>query len=218
MHSLIGEIAEEGLAIADVRVDPADHLVGVEPSRVEVWRQLRVIHSIKEVCRRIFRRIRLFLVVVGAALGQDERIFKPIGRRQTLLRVPEVPLAGHVGVITGIAQHGGNGYGATVQPSLVPRFATLIVGDQFSHIAQADYVVVHAGHQHAAGRRAHGTHVKVQELISLAGQAINVGRKDLAAVHTRVGPAHVISDDQQDVRPLVLRCGSHHDARQEQRR
>ena len=46
--------------------------------------------------------------------------------------------------------------------------------------------------------------MKVQELVALTCEAIEVWSEDLASVHSRVGPTHVVGHDQQNVGALLL--------------
>ena len=146
MDGLEGKIAEEGLAVAEIGVNPADHPVGVKLARVKVGGKLGFLEPLEEIDLGIGGSVRLLLVVIGTALGKNEGVLEALRSRQALLRVTEVPLPSHVGVIAGIVQHGGDGGRTAVQPAFVARLATLIVRQQFGHVAESHNVVVHAGH------------------------------------------------------------------------
>lgn len=47
--------------------------------------------------------------------------------------------------------------------------------------------------------------MKIQELKSLARQAIDIRREDLTTIGSGIRPTHVVGNDQQDVGSLVLR-------------
>src|SRR5215468_818242 len=127
VYRLIREVGQERLAVAFVRVNPADHLVGIGAARIEVGWQFHLFESIEEMRGSWVRRgVRLLLVIIGAALGKHKRLVETLRRRQAFFGIAEVPLARHISVVSGALQERGNGYGPTVQAPLVSRLAALI--------------------------------------------------------------------------------------------
>ena len=61
-------------------------------------------------------------------------------------------------------------------------------------------MVVDSRHQHASRRRAIRRCVEVGELNPLGGKAVDIGSIDLAAVGSDIGIAHVVGENEQDIR------------------
>ena len=61
---------------------------------------------------------------------------------------------------------------------------------------------VTAGQLGGAGRRAHRTHVVLQELDALGGEAVDGGGAYGGTVHAQVPPTEVVGQDEEDVRSV----------------
>ena len=64
------------------------------------------------------------------------------------------------------------------------------------------FLRVIAGQDRGARRPAAGGVVELREAHPLPGERVQVRRGDLAAVARRVGEAHVVGEDEQDIRPV----------------
>src|SRR2546426_1326838 len=81
------------------------------------------------------------------ALYQNEGFFKSaLGR--FMLAAAQMPLAGHVGMITVRAQKLGNGGRSIVEIPLIPWFVLLAGQDGFGHSAKPDHMIVETSQEH----------------------------------------------------------------------
>ncbi len=101
----------------------------------------------------------------------------------------QVPFAAHQGLIAGLAQQLGQGDDAVIQVAFVARFADQFRGQRFGHGANTGDVVIGAGQQHRARRRAGRCGVEIGQAQAVLGQRIEVRRSDFAAERTDVGKA-----------------------------
>ena len=86
-----------------------------------------------------------------------------------------------------------------VQIALVAWHAALPIGQELAHVADARAMIIDAGEQHRASRRAGGRDVEVAEEHALCRQRVEVRCRDLTAERAEITPAHVIGDDHQHV-------------------
>ncbi len=100
----------------------------------------------------------------------------------------EVPFAGDAGVVADALQ-------STRKRHRLPGQRPLVLG-----IGDAKPAPAAAGHQPGPRRAAHGSHIMLRELESLASQAIKLWRRRVAAMKGHVGPAQVVGHDEHDVR------------------
>ena len=107
----------------------------------------------------------------------------------------DVPLAAHVGVVAAGLQHLRDRHAAVVEVAGVALRAGVVGED-----ADAGLVRMQAGQQRGARRAAARGVVELREAQAVGGEAVEVGRVDLAAVAADVGVAHVVVEDQDDVR------------------
>ena len=198
VHRLESQIGKKRLLAVRLAAQVFDQLVGIIGRRVEIIRQADRL-TILDPGRAAGRQVMLGLPVVGSAFQQRHRAVKAPGIGQTLRSASQVPLARHVGTITGILQQGRQGHGLVVEPGLVTGLAFLVVGHDFLHVAHTDLVTGDASHQHGPGRGAGGSHVEVAELQAFSGQRIDMRCADLPAIGPRVGEPHIVGDNQQDV-------------------
>ena len=70
--------------------------------------------------------------------------------------------------------------------------------------ANTGHVVIVAAEQHGPGWSAHWRGMELRKQNPLAGQSINTGRANRAAVNTQIGVTHVICDNKQDIRLTLL--------------
>jgi hypothetical protein len=80
----------------------------------------------------------------------------------------------------------------------------LVRCEELSHAAEAIAVVVYAGEEHGATGRAGRCRVKIGELDTLRGEAVEVGRVDLRSVGAQIAEAQVVGDDEEHVGPRVV--------------
>ena len=111
----------------------------------------------------------------------------------------EVPLAGHEGLVAGLAEQLRQRHHALVEMPFVTRLAFQFRGQRLGHGADPGDVVVGAGEQHRAGRRAGRGGVEVGQAQAGDGQGVEVRRGDLAAEGADIGEAQVVGDDHQEV-------------------
>ena len=124
----------------------------------------------------------------------------PAGPGRAVVRqVPRVPLADQRGGVAGLLQQRGQRRVRGLQ-------ADRLVGDRLGQPALGTARVA-PGVEAEAGRRAgRGARVGVGEPDALAGQPVEVGRLDVrGAVRGEVGPAQVVTQDEQDVGPRARR-------------
>ena len=106
-----------------------------------------------------------------------------------------VPFADGVRAVSGRAHHLANRQAVVIQFAMVAG-AVVILG----HVADARHVRVEARQQRGAGGAATGAVVELGEAQALRRERVEVGRLDLPAVAADVGPAHVVREDDQDIR------------------
>ena len=81
--------------------------------------------------------------------------------------------------------------------------AVAVVAAVLHHVADARLVRIQAGEQARPGRAAAGRVVELREPQAAGGQPVEVRRVDLAAVAADVREAHVVGEDDDDVRPAA---------------
>ena len=116
----------------------------------------------------------------------------------------QVPLAGHVGVIARVLQQPGDRDDLVIQVALVSRHTVLVRQVVFGHRAQAVEMIVDAGHQQGAGRRAGHLGVEAGETRTFRSQGVQIRRLDLAAECAEVTVPQIVGDDQKDVGAAAL--------------
>jgi hypothetical protein len=121
------------------------------------------------------------VVAVGLAVGAD------------LLR--HVPLADHVGAVTGRAHGFGEGEALPIQVAAVTVQAAIV-----HHVPDAGLMRVKPGEERGAGGAAAGGVVELGEAHAAAGEGVQVGGRDLSAVAAEVGVAAVVRHDDDDIR------------------
>ncbi len=105
-----------------------------------------------------------------------------------------MPFAGHGGEITGVAEHFGDGDAIVIEATAIARDVVVI-----RHVADAGLVRIKAGEQgRATGAAAAGV-VELREAQAGAGELVEVGSGNLAAVATDIGKAEVIGENDDDV-------------------
>ena len=159
---------------------------------VERWRTL-------EDARSAFVVGRLETIVVGGARQQREGTLETACMGRLFRLQAEVPLAGHEGLVAGLAEQLRQRHHALVEMPFVTRLAFQFRGQRLGHGADPGDVVVGAGEQHRAGRRAGRGGVEVGQAQAGDGQGVEVRRGDLAAEGADIGEAQVVGDDHQEV-------------------
>lgn len=105
-------------------------------------------------------------------------------------------------MVAGILQNLRQGGHAVVEVALVarlPRPGAARGEEVLGHLAQAGNVVVGAGQQHGASGRAGRRRVEARHEDALAGELVEAGCRDLAAVGPCVAEAEVVGDDDEEV-------------------
>ena len=202
VRRLVGDVREERLAVAAVGVDVGDQLVGVGLRRVEVLRQAPQVAPVLGVERLGVGGREVPVVPVAAHPVEQREVALEAARGRDLGRLlAQVPLADHVGVVAGVLEELRQRGDAVVEVALVAVQAHLVRRRKLAHVAEAVEVRVDAGEQHRPGGGAARVGVEVREAHALPGQRVEVRRLDLAAEHAHVGEAHVVAEDDDDVRP-----------------
>ncbi len=191
---------------AVVLVDVGDGLVadgvGVEEAAVGLGLVLDVV---------VAARQRIGIVeAAGADDGAEELVEAAlqgpgIGRLRQAAR--HVPLAAHVGLVAVGLERLGNGDAALVQVAGI-ALRTGIVGQD----ADTGLMRVQTGQHRCARGTAARRIVELREAQAVARQPVEVGRFDLAAVAAEVGIAHVVVEDENNVRLAhfgSIRCCRH---------
>ena len=201
VRRLVRDVGEEGLAAAAVGVDVADQLVGVGLRGVVVVGQLGQVAAVFGEHRLRRRRGEVGHVPVAAGPVEQREVALEAARPRNLLgRLAQVPLADHVGVVARVLEQLRKRCHPVVQIALVAVHAPLVGRRPLVHVAQTVEVRVDAAEQHRARRRAAGVGVEVGEAHARLGQRVEVRRADLAAERAHVGEAHVVGEDDDDVR------------------
>ena len=201
VRRLVRDVGEEGLAVAAVGVDEADQLVGVGLGRVVVVGQLGQVAAVLGEHRLRRRRGEVGHVPVAAGAVEQREVALEAARRRNLVgRLAQVPLADHVGVVARVLEQLRQRGDTVVEVALVAEHAALVGRRPLVHVAQAVEVRVDAAEQHRARRRAAGVGVEVGEAHAVLCQGVEVRRANLAAERAHVGKAHVVGEDDDDVR------------------
>lgn len=112
----------------------------------------------------------------------------------------DVPFAGHVGAVAGRLESLGDGEALGVEIAAVGGEAVVT-----GHMTDACLMRVEAGEEGASRRAAAAGVVELREAEAVAGELVEVGRVDFAAIASDVGEAHVIGHDEDDIG--LLRSG-----------
>ncbi len=97
-----------------------------------------------------------------------------------------MPLAGHMSVIARVQQQLGDSADLIIEVALISRHAVLVRQVVFGHRAQTVEVIVNAGHQQRAGRRAGRLGVEPDEARTCRGPRVQIRRFDLAPERAEV--------------------------------
>ncbi len=196
----VGEIKEERFPLLLRVVDELERPVREHEGRVPFARtELRGFRrcllpvEVDELRARLMFFVRE-VELAEARGGRTLEAFVP-GRRAGLLA--EVPFADHRSVVAGGAEDLGDRDRAVVEAAVgAERFRKAHAVE----VAHAGLVGVESGQQGGPGRAATGRVVELSEADAVLGERVDIRRRDLAAVATKVGPSHVIDHDEQDVR------------------
>ena len=115
----------------------------------------------------------------------------------------KVPFARHVRAIAGFLQRFRDRLCFEVEDTLISGSIELIWGRPFIHVAETNSMVVSTGHEHRARNRAGRSDIERAESEAFAREAIQVWRRYFTAVATKVRETQIISDDDNDVRPVI---------------
>ena len=211
------DVHEEGVVLRGEVVEHVDGLLGDEVGGVEIIRNgigvdgLLVVYEREgvEVVAHAPDGSPMLLEAAVAGIGLDGCEGTVVER--VLVREPcqlfgavvaadglgarQVPLAAHAGAVACGEQSLGDGDALGVEA--------------YAHARDAALLSIHAGEQRAARGAAATAVVELRETHSVVGEAVDVGRVDLAAEAAEVRVAHVIDHDEHDVRPFGLLCRRH---------
>ena len=150
--------------------------------------------------------------MAGPALHQTEAAVKTALVRILVIIDCQMPFARHHGAIALRFQGFSNRHHAIMQLGAIFQMPLLIFGMQMMHGADAGSVIADAGHQHGAGRRAGGSDVKIGHESAVLGQRVKGRGLNATAEPAHIRPAHIIGDDDDEVRFFVRRrkWGRHH--------
>ena len=219
----VGQIGEEGLPAVAALFEVLQHLgreevIGVDALgsldffAVLVERFLRDLSGL-DLCgnlRVAHVDVKNALVPVVGTAGVDPvaSVEAPfVGSFSPMAGSAEVPLADHVGAIAGIPQQLRNGGGRGRQVGLVAGLALCGWVDGIVEGGQPDIDGVVAGQQHGAGHGADRRGMKAGEGQAVFRQALERRRVGHGPADAEVAEADVVTDDQQNVRPLRGVCG-----------
>ena len=162
------------------------------------------------------RRLDLMVVVdeVGVPLARvaaEEPVeaLKPAAQRPAVVRArgrllaagDQMPLADHVGAVAVLEQHLG-------QEPVLERDQPVVAGIAGRHLGDARHrvaVMVAAGDDARAARRAERRRVHVVVAQAALGQAVEVRRRDRAAIAPELTEPRVVQHDEQHVRRALRR-------------
>ena len=115
-----------------------------------------------------------------------------------------MPFARHVSSVACILQQSGHSHHVVAQHALVMGVDPLLRRDEFRDIRHPGQVTVDPGQQHGPRWGTVGRRVVIAEADALIRQGVECRRVDLAAVGRQIGEAHIIGQDQHDVRTRGL--------------
>lgn len=145
---------------------------------------------------------RLEAVVVGRPRQQRERALETAGVGRQFGGQAQVPLAAHQCLVTGLAQQLRQCHHLVIQVALVAGLADQLRRQRLGHGADTGDMVVGAGEQHRAGRRARRGGVEVGQAQAVQGECVQVRRGNFPAKRTEVREAHVIGQDHEKIGTL----------------
>ena len=205
------QVGEEGFAVLRRGVDVADQPVDEELRGIEVLRQVGGLAVLEPVSGLVERQIGPLLVIVAAGGVEREGAVESPGVGQVAGAMAQVPLAGHPGMVARALQQGGDGGDILRQVAPIGGDVTVFVRGALGQVGDAGGVAVDAGQQHGPRGRAHGRGVEIGEPRTACRQAVDVGRRDLAAIGTEVRVAPVIDHNENNVgrgcRGGLRQCG-----------
>ena len=151
----VGGVGEEGPAIVEAAADGLDQPVGVVLGRVEArgQRDRAAVFAIGRQ-RMAFDDPGSIREVAGAARQECEGPLEAPALGPLPLFHPQVPLAGHVGVVAGVAQQRRHRHDPVRQVAFVAGAALLVFVRLSRHRAEPRRVRVDAGEQHRPRGRA----------------------------------------------------------------
>src|SRR5579884_2719983 len=135
------------------------------------------------------------------------RIIKPAGGRiEALLKaafpwhdamfLADVPFADHGGEVTRATHHFAHGDAGVIETTAITWQVVVLC-----HVADARFMRIEAGEQRGAAGTATAGVVELGEPQAGRRELVEVRRRNFASVTTDIGEAHVINQDDNDVRP-----------------
>ena len=166
---------------------------------MEVIRQIDFLAIGKPVRFCVKWQIGFFLPVISPGIRHSYGPFKSSLAGQ-LIRFPaQMPFAGHIGMVSGILQQGGDGYHVFTQYTLVVVMFSLGSRQGFGHIEYPVAMAVHPGHQHPSRRRTGRCRVIIGKHYPLISQPTDVWRLDLAPIRGYVAEPKIVGQDQHNI-------------------
>ena len=194
----VGHVLEEGpvRVLGAVAAQELDRLVA-DRVGVEEARRPRLVFGVVVAARERVGVIETAGADDGAEEVVETALHGPgIGRLDQVAR--HVPLATEIAAVARGLEHLGDGGAALVQVAGVAFRARVIRQD-----ANAGLMRVQTREQRRARRTAARRVVELREAQAVTGQPVQMGRVDFAAVAADVGIAHVVVEDQKNVRTLA---------------
>ena len=189
------QVEEPGLVLLRPRLtQELEGVVGEDVGDVELVRRIRQFGRRADGQAHVLVRIPL---VVGMGL---QALVTVIGVEAALDRPgrTHVPLADHPGAVTGLLQELGDG-------DVVVKQMTRVSGAAFrrrfgrDEITDAGFVRMQAGEERRARRAAARGRIDLLETRPGPGEAVEVRRRDLAAIATEIRIAEVVGEDDEHV-------------------
>jgi hypothetical protein len=112
----------------------------------------------------------------------------------------EMPLAGHIRGVARVLQQRRETRDTEVQETLVTRLTALLAVPRPAHHAETGNVVIGAGKQLRAGRRARQARIELRQHHAATRERVDVRRRDFTAESADVRVSEVVRDDQQNIR------------------
>ena len=197
MRRGIGDVAKERhlLPFPCVVVYIIDRLIA---DRIGIEEILALVFDIDPL---VLARQRIRIVKASRARDRPEEAIEAALPGPAVLGpvvVPgDMPLAAHIGSVARPLEHLGNRRGIGCQVAAIAIDPIVV-----HHVPDISLVRMQPGQQRRPGRATARRIVKLCKTQTAFRQAIQIRRLDLAAVAAQVGKAHIVVENQQDIRSI----------------
>ncbi len=195
----VGDIKEEGCLLPGILTEERHRVVA---DRIGVIKRFRAVFGI--VFRRdegVLTREAFGIVEAAEAANRpvepiESPLHRPVGGVAHRMRTGHMPLPGHRRVVARRLQHLGDRHGLVAQVSRVSRCAF-----HFPHHEPHPCLVrVEPGEERRTRGTAARAVVELREAQPVRRQRVELWSGNLAAVTSEIGIAHVIGEDEHDIR------------------